>query len=157
MSFLPHFQRESASLCWRVSQQGLCPAGNQRNEFPDFTQPHRIAPPPQPSHPSLPEPRISHAEMRECTVLTQITNTQDHQCSHLWAASFGAISGVVALFTETFSSASGDALSSTAVPCRAVLVFILKALSRIQVWRSALDGTYVCTPSLSVFRMDAFK
>lgn len=72
---------------------------------------------PPPHRPSLPSPRITHAQLSDCTVLSQNVSTQDHQCSHLWAASFGAIVSVVTLLSETFSSAMKDELWRTAMMC----------------------------------------
>lgn len=77
-----------------MSLNGLCPTTAWCNESPTHSPPHL--------RPSLPLPRITHAELSNCTVLSHMINTQDHWRSHLWAASFGAIVSVVA-FSEKLS------------------------------------------------------
>lgn len=86
MSFPPHFQGESASLCWRVSRRGLCPAGDRRNESPDFTQRHCTAPPPPalPSSPSL-------AKDHSCRNERVYSFNSDHQ--HSRSSVFTSVGG----------------------------------------------------------------
>lgn len=71
------------------------------NESPTHLRPHL--------HPSLLSPRITHAELNDCTVLSHIINTQDHQPSHLWVASFGAA------FSEELSFVVRDEFRTIAV------------------------------------------
>lgn len=67
------------------------------------------------SFPSLPLYRLTHVELSDCTVLSLIINTQDHQCSHLWAVSFGAIA-IMVMFSEN-RSAERNELWRTAMMC----------------------------------------
>lgn len=71
---------------------------------PPSSQRSSVMNPPHPHRPVLPSfYRLSHAELSDCIVLSQIINTQDHQCSHLWAASFGAIASML-MFSEKSSA-----------------------------------------------------
>lgn len=137
LSFLAHFQRK---YLYRFADKPLETASVQLalkcNEPPP-----QLPPLPPPPCPSLPLYRLTHVELSDCTVLSLIINTQDHQCSHLWAVSFGAIA-IMVMFSEN-CSAERNELWRTAMMCCYLTQRLQSDLSRT----SLMNGT---RPLLSV-------